>query len=162
MSKIYLKVKIKSLAEEAKIIRKEERKALATYRRIKNKQGFEEKAEKALNLYNGLRMHRIGIVRAEARAAQLAYGFLNNKKYSELETPSKDSFKSVHGLNIDEVTTTYNSNIASYDYNYIYITKRIGRLIEKYGDRPDITGVYITSAGIRYVKPEILSEWFCS
>jgi len=42
MSKTYLKVKIKSLAAEARIIRKEEHKAKAHYRYLKNKQGHED------------------------------------------------------------------------------------------------------------------------
>lgn len=63
--RVYLKVKIKSLAEEAKIIRKEE---------SKNK-FFRET----------LAAHRKGVVRSEARAAQLAYSFLRGRNYSELE-----------------------------------------------------------------------------
>lgn len=63
--RVYLKVKIKSLAEEARIIRKEEK---------KNKY-FKE----------GLADHRKGVVRYEARHAILAYSFLRGRKYSEIE-----------------------------------------------------------------------------
>ncbi len=62
----YLKVKIKSLAEEARIIRKEERVS----------QG--EKRE-------GLHLHRVGTVRREARHALLAYGFIRGLKYCQME-----------------------------------------------------------------------------
>ena len=61
----FLKVKIKSLAEEAKIIKLEEK---------RNKLAREE-----------LYLHRIQVVRTEARATLLAYGFLRGRKYRELE-----------------------------------------------------------------------------
>ena len=67
--RVYLKVKIKSLAEEARIIRKEE-----------NKRG---------PLWWGLRLHRTGIVKSEARAALLAYGFLRGLTYRQIEANTK-------------------------------------------------------------------------
>lgn len=63
----YLKVKIKSLAEEARIIRKETKNA------------------KAHTIKNGLALHRRGIVRTEARHTQLAYGFLRGLEYRQME-----------------------------------------------------------------------------
>jgi hypothetical protein len=68
----YLKVKIKSLAEEAKIIRNEERKATG------------EKRE-------GLYLHRIGTVRKAARHTLLAYGFLRGRKYRQMEAKCEAS-----------------------------------------------------------------------
>lgn len=66
--KVYLKIKIKSLAEEAKIIR------------------FEEKRWPGRSdEYQGLHFHRTYDVRNEARAAQLAYGYLRGRKYRQLE-----------------------------------------------------------------------------
>lgn len=85
MSSIYLKVKIKSLAEEALIIRKEERRALEI-----------AKLQRALTykgningefLYRCLRMHRKSPVGTEARYALIAYGFLRGKKYKQIEQP---------------------------------------------------------------------------
>ncbi len=67
---IYLKVKIKSLAAEAKIIRQEERKA-------------RERRNRTLQI--GLASHRRGIVRHEARHSQLAYGFLRGMPYHKME-----------------------------------------------------------------------------
>jgi hypothetical protein len=64
--RVYLKVKIKSLAAEAKIIRTEER---------KNKKARQ-----------GLAEHRRTVVRNEARHSLLAYGFLRGKTYHQLET----------------------------------------------------------------------------
>lgn len=57
MSHVFLKIKLKSLAAEARIIRHEERKSDGD-RRCK------------------LHHHRVGEVRREARATHLAYGFL--------------------------------------------------------------------------------------
>ena len=65
----FLRVKLKSLAEEAKIIKHEEK---------RNKNAREE-----------LYLHRIHVVRTEARATLLAYGFLKKRKYKQLENNSK-------------------------------------------------------------------------
>ena len=62
---VYLKIKIKSLAAEARIIRKEEQKN--TYFRI------------------GLKDHRVGVVRIEARHSLLAYNFLRGVPYRKTE-----------------------------------------------------------------------------
>jgi hypothetical protein len=69
--RLYLKVKVKSLAAEAKIIRKEEK-------RCKNS-----------SLRNGLYRHRIDVVRYEARHTNLAYGFLRGRTYSQIESGAK-------------------------------------------------------------------------
>ena len=66
----YVKVKILSLAAEAKIIRKQEAKA--------RKYG-----QRSLRI--GLADHRRGVVRHEARHAQLAYGFLRGLPYKKME-----------------------------------------------------------------------------
>ena len=62
-----LRVKVKSLADEAKIIRREEHRA----------KGWDE--------WIALKSHRRGVVRTEARAAQLALGFLRGFPYRALE-----------------------------------------------------------------------------
>lgn len=67
-------MKIKSLAEEARIIRKEERKALPDY-------------PKYLSLYT----HRTQDVRKEQRSSLLAYGFIRGKAYGPMEKPAKDN-----------------------------------------------------------------------
>lgn len=67
----HLKVKIKSLAAEAVIIRSEERKSNGVLR-------------------GSLADHRRGIVRTEARHAQIAYAFLRGRRYEQIEqNPSK-------------------------------------------------------------------------
>ena len=65
----HLKMKICSLAAEAKIIGKEEKK----WRRDSNVRA-------------SLRAHRTGIVRREARHSLLAYGFLRGRRYGQLES----------------------------------------------------------------------------
>lgn len=76
MSHVYLRVKIKSLAAEAKIIRHEERR-------------FKPRISHDDQTYFGLRDHRIFVVRAEARATQIAYGFLRGRSYAQIEPVSK-------------------------------------------------------------------------
>ena len=66
---VFLKIKIKNLAAEAKIIRQEERK------------NGPYKAE--------LADHRRGIVRRVARDTQVAYGFLRGRAYKEIEPNAK-------------------------------------------------------------------------
>ena len=61
------RVKIKSLAEEARIIRREEPR-----QRTDEDRG-------------ALHWHRVGIVRSEARATLLAYAFVRSTPYSILE-----------------------------------------------------------------------------
>ena len=65
-----LKVKIKHLATEPAIIRKEERKKLA---------------EGDYYGYQSLYGHRIKNVRQESRATQLVYGLLRGKSYASIE-----------------------------------------------------------------------------
>jgi len=67
--KIYLKMKIMSLAAEARIIRTEEKKWPGEHL-----------------ARHGLHHHRIHEVRPEARHALLAYGFLRGRDYRRLES----------------------------------------------------------------------------
>jgi len=68
MSKTYLKIKIKSLAAEARIIRQEEKKWPGTS-----------------DVRTGLHLHRVNEVRREARVALLAYGFIRGRAYEAIE-----------------------------------------------------------------------------
>ena len=103
---VYLKVKIKSLAEEARIIRHEEVK-----RRASNfKKLHADIQQQADSERSSLHLHRTIDVRVETRAALLAYGFLRGRKYSQVETPPKKPTGKEIPL------------------------KRVVRLISKYGD----------------------------
>lgn len=76
----YLKVKIKSLAEEARIIRLEEDKAK---KRIRKGRGEVQK------LYNGLYLHRVRDVRHEQRSTLIAYAMLRGKTRGQTEPNCK-------------------------------------------------------------------------
>lgn len=71
----FLKIKIKSLAEEAKIIRHEEA--------IAKKASYV--AHAGIQQYDSLRNHRVREVREEQRATLLAYGYLRGRAYSDIE-----------------------------------------------------------------------------
>lgn len=71
-----LKVKAKSLADEARTIRKEERKLIAA-----GKGATWERA----NLYE----HRVGVVRREARATHLARAYLSGLRYRQVERTTR-------------------------------------------------------------------------
>lgn len=66
-----LKVKLKSLAAEARIIRKEELRARSN------------------DLREELYLHRIGPVREAARNTHLAYGFIRGRTIDEMEPTRK-------------------------------------------------------------------------
>jgi len=68
--RIQLKVKVKTFAAEARIIRKEELKATGRQR-------------------ISLHLHRVGIVRSGARYAQIAYGFIRGREYLQIERNAK-------------------------------------------------------------------------
>ena len=78
MSVKFLKIKLKSLAAESRFIRREERR---TYNRF----------GKCVNpaLREALYLHRIIIVRDEARATLLAYGFLRGRTYRQMENSNR-------------------------------------------------------------------------
>lgn len=78
----YLKVKCMSLANEAVIIRNQERKWKERARLAREKQKNPQYAE---SNFFGLRHHRVNDVRREARSAHLAYGFLKGNSYLEME-----------------------------------------------------------------------------
>jgi hypothetical protein len=89
MSIRYLKIKVKSLAAEATMIRKEENKAKSHYRYLAKKQGREWEYEQTVKEFWGLRHHRKWDVGTESRAALIAYGYLRGLQYSQIEKPDK-------------------------------------------------------------------------
>src|ERR1700741_3191701 len=99
MSTTFLRVKIRSLAEEARIIRHEENKYRPKTRLELHTVPAEQTVdgivagkivkvtpgEQPKHLYFALRDHRVFEVREEARAALLAYGFLRGRNYGQME-----------------------------------------------------------------------------
>lgn len=75
-----LKIKLKSLAEESRIIRREERK---THGQLRNE----------------LREHRVGVVRSEARHTHIAYGLIRGLSLEQIEKEGSAAF------NADKVNT---------------------------------------------------------
>jgi len=70
--KTHLKIKIKSLAAEARIIKEEERRWRYPH-----------------PMRESLRRHRRHDVRAEARHSLIAYGFLRGRRYAQIERPKE-------------------------------------------------------------------------
>jgi len=104
----YLKIKIMSLAAEATMIHREERRHNVGHRgRVRarrmlarsndltdtERQKLTRKliapSDRNLQIFWGLRYHRTGEVRSEARSALIAYGFLRGLSYSKVETNPK-------------------------------------------------------------------------
>jgi hypothetical protein len=81
----YLKVKIKSLAEEARIIRAEERRVKAQRFHARGRQGEETRLAGLDAEFFGLYHHRTQDVRREARAANIAYAFMRGRPYAKIE-----------------------------------------------------------------------------
>ena len=79
-----LKVKIKSLAEEARIIRLEERRAILVGHPPECRNKYRDDA-----LYVSLRDHRVKDVRQEQRCAMLAYAYLRGVPYKSVEQNAK-------------------------------------------------------------------------
>jgi hypothetical protein len=85
--RIHLKIKIQTLADEARHIRRDERKALAHARNNlhSDREGSAEESAKAYRTYEDLNDHRRGIVREVARTNHLAYGCLKGTPYEKIE-----------------------------------------------------------------------------
>lgn len=84
----YLKTKCLSLTSEAKIIRRLERQRLKKARRAMEL-GKDKSSEYNYRVFFGLRDHRIGDVRNEARHSNIAYGFIRGRSYNEIEKASR-------------------------------------------------------------------------
>lgn len=115
-----LRVKIGTLADEARLIRREERRAKG--RRKRDKDGKVIPGEFKYRddaLYLSLRSHRLTDVRKEQRAALLAYAFIRNVPYLKVE-PRVDWKR--HGWSASTLKKE--------------LTERVRALVKKFGD-PD-------------------------
>jgi hypothetical protein len=83
--KVYLKVKVTSLAEEARIIRRIARKVRAAHDRKRHPGDVPPQA------WFGLNAHRTFDVRREARSSHLAYGFLRGVPYRAMEEKAHEA-----------------------------------------------------------------------
>lgn len=87
-----LKVKAKSLAEEAKIIRREEQKMLKNHQKYHDHTKCDRWNIGECDWYGSLHWHRTWDVRQEARATHLARAFLMGKDYSTVEAKTNDPY----------------------------------------------------------------------
>jgi hypothetical protein len=116
IKKYYLKVKAKSLAEEARIIRKEEQKVKRIpWDRRRNSYKYFGRTV-FTDPVDGLVNHRKWDVRNEARATHLARAFMKGQKYKQVEPHCKEPHKR--------------------DY---YILPRVTKIVAKYGGNSKIT-----------------------
>lgn len=88
----FLRVKLKSLTAEAKIIQHEEKKA---------------NSFKDYSLQNELSEHRKGIVRRETRATILAYQYLRGLPYSVCESPNPNKDNPVDWSSVERMIKKY-------------------------------------------------------
>jgi hypothetical protein len=82
--KTYLKIKIMCLAAEARIIRHEEGK-WPRERDLPMEERAQTRNQERWATRLGLANHRRRIVRKEARASLLAYGYLRGRRYRQIE-----------------------------------------------------------------------------
>lgn len=87
---IQLKVKAKSLAVEAQIIRKEERKLIKSARWTMRFKGLHD-ANIIRDQYESVHLHRVREVRQESRATHLARAYLVSMPYSKVESGRKET-----------------------------------------------------------------------
>jgi hypothetical protein len=82
-----LKIKVKSLTMESRIIRHAEQHNKKVWRQLEAKQIKPFSVEGLKSEHHRLYKHRIQDVRIESRAAQLAYAYMRNKPYANTEKP---------------------------------------------------------------------------
>lgn len=91
---IHLKIKLKTLAQEARYIRQEELTLKNTGKRIKACKTLSESDrngifERNIEGISDLHHHRTFDLRKAARHSHIAYGFLKGKAYSQIENKPK-------------------------------------------------------------------------
>ena len=83
-----LRVKIKSLAAEALLIRREERSEKKACAQLRAHLGVKELEYGATTLLEELRHHRVTVVRPACRLAHLAYGLIRGRTLEQMENKS--------------------------------------------------------------------------
>jgi exonuclease I len=82
--KEHLKIKMLSLGAEARVIRIQEQRLRNRIRKNRAKQ-FTKTVDRDESAWASIREHRLKVVRPEARASLLAYGFLRGREYLQME-----------------------------------------------------------------------------
>lgn len=112
--RVMLKIKLKSLAEESRIIRKEENKRKVNYfhlKMVRNGESIEGAMERvcanrkkyatefSLQTVQALHLHRINDVRNESRLTLIAYALVRERKVADtLQRLSQDDWKRITGM----------------------------------------------------------------
>lgn len=109
---VELKIKSKSLAAEARIIRDEELKVKAL---IRKRAALQKPVSKLESNRRKLYMHRVGTVREEARATFLARAYLSGKTRERVEKRPADGEYKPLGY---------------------HVNSRVKAMVTKYGPRP--------------------------
>jgi len=94
--KTELKIKIKTLAAEAVIIKKEEQK----WKKAPWHNPHDNAASQTHPMYFNLRQHRLLAVRRECRDASIAYGYLRSRTYRQIEYHCHESANWTNVINI--------------------------------------------------------------
>lgn len=136
--RVHLRVKLESLAAEARMIRRRERAALRKAKVLRDKEKrlgeelgashlpLKEAAEKLgiwengqLSLYEGLQRHRRGSLRYEARLANLTMAFLKGTPYGLVETKNKPNkrLNSVHQNDLARMVQRFGGTAMQYEVN---------------------------------------------
>lgn len=128
--RVYLKIKIKSLAAEATDIHREERKFnigargrtrarreqqlrlndLTDAQRKRIERNLRFPSGKAMEIFTGLRDHRVNVVRPEARATLIAYAFLRGLPYEQVEPSAKTA---PNWKRVEELVKKYGEDVLS-------------------------------------------------
>ncbi len=123
MNTVKLKIKLKSLATEATIIRREERKLLSHSRSTAKYQNAHAVTPQ---LYFDLHYHRTYDVRTEARATGWVYAYLRGRPFSCIETYPYDKLS----------------------FHHIRLKQRAETMLKKYGTKDQQAGfeAWLTTA----------------
>lgn len=112
VNRIKLKIKIKELSEESRIIRREELKQRGKARKFYSKPAnANTRSMNAAALYD-LNLHRTYDLRTHLRAAHLAYAFLRDKEYASVERPKAG--KKIWSLQHDNVGRRLLQNVKTF------------------------------------------------
>jgi hypothetical protein len=111
------RVKIKSLAEESRIIRKEERKRRGLHHSEKWRE-YEWK----MFASDRLSQHRREVVRPEQRATLLAYAFMRGKPYSTVERPGSVA---PNIKRIQDILKSLTGSAQKYDINSWLLAEKV-------------------------------------
>lgn len=110
---LHLKIKIQTLADEARHIRRDERKALS-HARYLNKKGSEKTAS-AYRVYEDLNDHRRGVLRQVARNNHLAYGCLRGTPYERIEQKCRPHWASPNWKDVRQIAVRFGGDPESVD-----------------------------------------------